>query len=82
MSYSRYCFQFRAINREQSAYALCPGLKAKAGEGNVEHHCLGSTADNVDVNYCGDFASFFYKDGRLWNTDPTLLETTFMIFYR
>ena len=63
---------------------------AKAGEGNVEHHCLGSTADNANVNYCGDFAGFsFDQDGGPidgiavdWNADPTLIETTFMIFYR
>ena len=63
---------------------------AKAGQGNVEHHCLGSTADNIDVDYCGDFAAFSFDqdggpyNGRYvgWNADPTLIQTTFMIFYR
>ena len=70
---------------ERSAYALCPGLKAKPYDTNLEHHCIGSTADNADVSYCGDFAGLSwdeYGTGQGRNSDLTLLQTTFMIFYR
>jgi len=83
--YYNLILQFRAINYERSAYAICPGLRARSSENNVEHHCIGSTANNVDNRYCGDLASFSYNQygtGLGWNTDLTLLKTTFMIFYR
>ena len=73
------------MNHEQSAYALCPGLKGRPSSGEAEHHCIGSTADNPGASHCGDFASFNYDQygtGKGWNADLTLLKTTFMIFYR
>ncbi|CAK8694746.1 unnamed protein product [Clavelina lepadiformis] len=76
--------QFRTINHERSAYALCPGTRT-VSQGNNEHHCIGSTADNVDVRYCGDFAGFSYDQygtGNTWNSDMTLLKSTFFLFYR
>ncbi|CAK8684364.1 unnamed protein product [Clavelina lepadiformis] len=77
--------QFRAINHERSAFALCPGVKMGPLWGDVEHTCIGSTRDNAAVAYCGDLAGFAYDgygNGLAYNTDKTLLETTFFIFYR
>jgi len=53
----------------------------------------GSTADNYQPDllsppdyHCGDFAGFVIDEyagtGLGWNADLTLLQTTFMIFYR
>ena len=80
-----FLIQFRAVNYERSAYALCPGTRGRYYYGDVEHSCIGSTADNLEVRYCGDLSAFAfdqYGTGQEWNTDLKLLKTTFMIFYR
>ena len=64
---------------------MCPGTRGRSDNVNLEHRCIGSTADNADVRYCGDFSAFAwdqYGTGQGYNTDLELLTTTFMIFYR
>ncbi|CAK8679755.1 unnamed protein product [Clavelina lepadiformis] len=77
--------QFRAINHERSAFALCPGVKMGPLWCDVEHSCIGSTRDNADPKYCGDLSGFtfdVYGTGLGYNADKTLVESTFLIFYR
>ncbi|CAK8671013.1 unnamed protein product [Clavelina lepadiformis] len=40
-------FPIRAINQEKSAYALCPFGKPHGSNGDIEHGCIGSTADII-----------------------------------
>ena len=68
---------------EGNAYALCPGTRGKQNQRqNLEHRCIGSTADNAEEKYCGDFAAFFTNANSNYIVDDVLLKSTFMIFYR
>ena len=69
------------INLEKNAFAFCPGIRGNSIAGNFEHLCIGSTADNVYEDYCGDFSAFFDGYGS-YSTNPILFNTTFLIFYR
>ncbi|XP_077976141.1 intelectin-1-like [Styela clava] len=76
--------QFRAINKERNAFALCPGVRIKRGKFNVEHVCIGSTSYNMgghggEERYCGDYAA---KDWPKWTSSDKLIKSVVMIFYR
>lgn len=83
-------FQFRAINDEKSAFALCPGVKFTTTRGNVEHACVGGTSfhdghTNIE-KYCGDFAAKDWDDHSGTATQSSaskdIIESVIMIFYR
>ncbi|XP_039252850.2 intelectin-1a-like [Styela clava] len=78
--------QFRAINHERGAFAICPGVRIKAGAGNVEHECIGGTSNHAESHrHCGDFASMDwdgYGAARGWSTTRQMVESVVMIFYR
>lgn len=76
--------QFRAINHERSAFAICPGLVMTGG--NVEHGCVGGTSNHGEsARQCGDFSGFDwngYASGQHWSTNKIMTESVVMIFYR
>lgn len=77
--------QFRAINHEKAAFAVCPGLKMTGG--NVEHGCMGGTSflREGPPRQCGDFGAIDwdgYGTGRGWSANLAMTESVVMIFYR
>ncbi|XP_073442005.1 intelectin-1-like isoform X2 [Dendrobates tinctorius] len=77
--------QFRAINAERAALALCPGVKVTGC--NVEHHCVGGGGYIPEglPRQCGDFAAFDWNgygthDG--WSTTKEINEAAVLLFYR
>ncbi|XP_039259438.2 intelectin-1a-like [Styela clava] len=77
--------QFRAVNVEQSSFALCPGVRIKPKKFNVEHVCIGSTSKNIghdrEEEYCGDFAAKDWFSTR-WSSPEKMIKSVVMIFYR
>lgn len=77
--------QFRAINVERAALALCPGVKVTGC--NVEHHCIGGGGYIPEGNpkQCGDFASFdWHGYGKHvgWSASKEITEAAVLLFYR
>nr|BAU79465.1 intelectin-3 subunit peptide precursor [Xenopus laevis] len=77
--------QFRAINTEGAALALCSGVKVKGC--NVEHHCIGGGGYIPEGNprQCGDFASMDwdgYGTRTGWSSSKEMIEAAVMLFYR
>ncbi|KAM8921402.1 intelectin-1a-like [Pelodytes ibericus] len=77
--------QFRVINTEKAALALCPGVKVKGC--NAEHHCIGSAGymPEASPRQCGDFAAFDwdgYGSQRGWSCSKEITDAAVLIFYR
>ncbi|XP_075698784.1 intelectin-1-like [Rhinoderma darwinii] len=77
--------QFRAINLERAALALCPGVKVTGC--NVEHHCIGGGGyiPEDSPRQCGDFAAFDwdgYGSHVGWSTSKQITEAAVLLFYR
>ncbi|KAG8435223.1 hypothetical protein GDO86_013245 [Hymenochirus boettgeri] len=77
--------QFRVINNERAASALCPGMKVKGC--NVEHHCIGGCGYFAEGNprQCGDFAAFDwdgYGTRAGWSSSKDITEAAVLLFYR
>ncbi|XP_071985952.1 intelectin-1-like [Engystomops pustulosus] len=77
--------QFRAINNEKAALALCPGVKVTGC--NVEHHCIGGGGYIPEGNpkQCGDFAAFDWDGYGKHNESSTsrdITEAAVLLFYR
>uniref|UniRef100_F6X6I9 Fibrinogen C-terminal domain-containing protein n=1 Tax=Ciona intestinalis TaxID=7719 RepID=F6X6I9_CIOIN len=77
--------QFRTINYEQSAFALCLGVKYRTNNYNTEHACVGGTSYHdgpSDTNlYCGDYSALEFPISG-WNATQQLKTSVFMVFYR
>nr|XP_039269707.1 intelectin-like [Styela clava] len=78
--------QFRAMNHESSAFALCPGVKLEKSRGNAEHACVGSVGyTRESYHQCGDFAGFDWNGKGTkygFSTSKEMLESAIFIFYR
>ena len=78
--------QFRVINAEGNAFALCPGIRMRNLAAEAEHSCIGSTSNFTsywnEVDYCGDFAAFDWTHSEGLASDPILYTSAVMIFYR
>nr|XP_039259439.1 intelectin-1-like [Styela clava] len=78
--------QFRAVNNERNAFALCPGVRIKPNKRNVEHVCIGSTSYNIghtrEEEYCGDFAAKDWSHSSGWSAPEKIITSVVMIFYR
>ncbi|XP_071985594.1 intelectin-1-like [Engystomops pustulosus] len=75
--------QFRVINNEKAALALCPGMKAKGC--NVEHYCIGGGGYFPEGNpkQCGDFAAYDWDGyGARSSAPKEITEATILLFYR
>ncbi|KAM3912603.1 intelectin-1-like [Leptodactylus fuscus] len=77
--------QFRAINNEKAALALCAGVKVTGC--NVEHHCIGGGGyiPEGNPNQCGDFAAFDwngYGTHTYWSSSKEITEAAVLLFYR
>ncbi|KAG9485015.1 hypothetical protein GDO78_008237, partial [Eleutherodactylus coqui] len=77
--------QFRAINSERAALALCPGVKVTGC--NVEHHCIGGGGYIPEGNpkQCGDFAAFDwngYGTHADWSNSKEITEAAVLLLYR
>ncbi|KAG8435231.1 hypothetical protein GDO86_013253 [Hymenochirus boettgeri] len=76
--------QFRVINTERAALALCAGVKVKGC--NAEHHCIGSSfIPEGNPRQCGDFAAQDWDGvgtGRSWSTTKEMVTSAVMLFYR
>ncbi|XP_044153751.1 intelectin-1-like [Bufo gargarizans] len=77
--------QFRVINTERAALALCPGVKVTGC--NVEHHCIGGGGYIPEgfPRQCGDFASFDwdgYGKHIGWSSSKEITEAAVLLFYR
>ncbi|XP_066454886.1 intelectin-1-like [Eleutherodactylus coqui] len=77
--------QFRAINNERAALALCPGVKVTGC--NVEHHCIGGGGyiPEGDPRQCGDFAAFDWNGHGThteWSSSKEMTEAAMLLFYR
>ncbi|XP_018667428.3 intelectin-1b [Ciona intestinalis] len=77
--------QFRTINYEHSAFALCLGVRIKPNKYNTEHACVGGTSyHNGDGDlkvYCGDYSALEFIESR-WSATSQLKTSVFMVFYR
>ncbi|XP_075467786.1 intelectin-1-like isoform X3 [Ascaphus truei] len=77
--------QFRAINTEKAALALCAGVKVTGC--NVEHHCIGGGGyiPEGDPRQCGDFSAFDwdgYGTQRGASSSKEITEAAVLLFYR
>ncbi|XP_075698785.1 intelectin-1-like [Rhinoderma darwinii] len=77
--------QFRAINSEKAALALCAGVKVTGC--NAEHHCIGGGGYIPEGNprQCGDFASLDWEGyGKHvgWSSSKEITEAAVLLFYR
>ncbi|XP_040213644.1 intelectin-1-like isoform X1 [Rana temporaria] len=78
--------QFRVINNEKAAIALCPGMKV-TNRCNAEHYCIGGGGyfPEVSPRQCGDFPALdwngvgAHKD---WSASKELTDAAVLIFYR
>ncbi|XP_075463609.1 intelectin-1-like isoform X2 [Ascaphus truei] len=77
--------QFRVINTEKAALALCAGVKVTGC--NVEHHCIGGGGyiPEGSPRQCGDFAAFDW-DGHGthvgWSSSKEITDAAVLLFYR
>ncbi|XP_066454885.1 intelectin-1-like [Eleutherodactylus coqui] len=77
--------QFRAINDERAAVALCAGMKSTGG--NAEDYCIGGGGyfPQGDPRQCGDFGAFDwdgYGTHVGWSSSKEITEAAVMLFYR
>ncbi|MEQ2231568.1 hypothetical protein ILYODFUR_001811 [Ilyodon furcidens] len=73
---------FRPINNEQSAMAICSGVKPRGC--NSEHYCIGG-GGYFHPDQCGDFPSFDWdRLGREqgWSASKEMTESAVLLFYR
>ncbi|XP_040294240.1 intelectin-1-like [Bufo bufo] len=76
--------QFRVINNERAALALCAGVKVTGC--NAEHHCIGGGYfPEANPRQCGDFTSFDWN-GYGKHTESSvskeITEAAVLLFYR
>ncbi|XP_069806886.1 intelectin-1-like [Dendropsophus ebraccatus] len=78
--------QFRAVNYEGAALALCPGMKVTGPD--AEHHCIGGGGyvGEAPLNrQCGDFTSYDwdgYGTHTGWSNSKEITDAAVLIFYR
>ncbi|KAM4032880.1 intelectin-1-like isoform 1-T2 [Anomaloglossus baeobatrachus] len=77
--------QFRAVNNERAALALCAGVKVTAC--NPEHHCIGGGGyiPEKSPRQCGDFAAFDwdgYGTHDKGSSSKEITESAVLLFYR
>ncbi|XP_040292046.1 intelectin-1-like isoform X1 [Bufo bufo] len=77
--------QFRVMNHERAALALCAGVKVTGC--NVEHHCIGGGGYIPEglPKQCGDFAAFDwagYGTHTGWSSTKEITEAAVLLFYR
>ncbi|XP_037362554.1 intelectin-1-like [Talpa occidentalis] len=77
--------QFRVINRERAANALCPGMRVTGC--NTEHHCIGGGGffPEDSPRQCGDFSSYDwsgYGTQVHWSSSRSITEAAVLLFYR
>ncbi|XP_053327064.1 intelectin-1-like isoform X2 [Spea bombifrons] len=77
--------QFRVINNENAAIALCAGVKATGC--NSEHHCIGGGGffPEASPRQCGDFTALDwsgYGTHTGWSADKQFIEAAVLLFYR
>ncbi|XP_040291810.1 intelectin-1-like [Bufo bufo] len=77
--------QFRVINTERAALALCAGVKVTGC--NAEHHCIGGGGYIPDTfpKQCGDFAAFDadgYGKHIGWSSTKEITEAAVLLFYQ
>ncbi|KAM9305977.1 intelectin-1a-like [Gastrophryne carolinensis] len=78
--------QFRVINNEKAAMALCPGLKVVKGC-NPEHYCIGGGGffPEASPKQCGDFPSWDWSGAGAhtgWSASKEYTESAVLLFYR
>ncbi|XP_068101565.1 intelectin-1-like isoform X2 [Hyperolius riggenbachi] len=78
--------QFRVINCEKAANALCPGMKVTNGC-NSEDYCIGGGGYIPEGNprQCGDFGAYDwdgYGAHTEWSASKALTEASVLMFYR
>ncbi|XP_068103476.1 intelectin-1a-like [Hyperolius riggenbachi] len=77
--------QFRVLNNERTAIALCPGLKMTSGC-NTEHYCIGGGYfPEGNPRQCGDFGAYDwdgYGAHTSWSASKALTESAVLIFYK
>ncbi|XP_041435312.1 intelectin-1-like [Xenopus laevis] len=76
--------QFRPINTEKAALALCPGMKMESC--NVEHVCIGGGGyfPEADPRQCGDFAAYDfngYGTKKFNSAGIEITEAAVLLFY-
>ncbi|KAM8921400.1 intelectin-1-like [Pelodytes ibericus] len=76
--------QFRVINQEKGALALCAGVKVRGC--NSEHHCIGSVGymPEASPKQCGDFAAFDwdgYGSQIGWSCSKQITDAAVLLFY-
>uniref|UniRef100_A0A1W5BC53 Fibrinogen C-terminal domain-containing protein n=2 Tax=Ciona intestinalis TaxID=7719 RepID=A0A1W5BC53_CIOIN len=77
--------QFRAIDVHRDAFAFCPGVRNKPTFNHPSQSCIGSAGRTRHNFYCGDFSGFYHNGhavGTGWSADATLLNSSFLLFYR
>ncbi|KAM4014333.1 intelectin-1-like [Anomaloglossus baeobatrachus] len=77
--------QFRAINNEGAALALCPGMKVTGCD--AEQHCIGGGGYVGEglTRQCGDFTSLDwdgYGTHTGWSSSKEITDAAILIFYR
>ncbi|XP_069611963.1 intelectin-1-like isoform X1 [Ranitomeya imitator] len=77
--------QFRAVNLERAALALCAGMKVTTC--NAEHHCIGGGGyiPGEGSRQCGDFAAFDwdgYGTHVGGSNSKEITESAVLLFYR
>ncbi|NP_001164984.2 intelectin 2 precursor [Xenopus tropicalis] len=77
--------QFRVVNTEKAALALCPGVKVKGC--NAEHHCIGGGGyfPEGSPRQCGDFSAFDwdgYGTHAGWSASKEITEAAVLLLYR
>ncbi|XP_075140931.1 intelectin-1-like [Leptodactylus fuscus] len=78
--------QFRVLNTERAAIALCPGIKVN-NLCNSEHACIGGGGyfPEASPRQCGDFTAMDWDGAGThtgWSTSKELLESSILIFYQ
>ncbi|XP_041443610.1 intelectin-1-like [Xenopus laevis] len=76
--------QFRPINTEKAALALCPGMKMESC--NAEHVCIGGGGyfPEADPRQCGDFAAYDfngYGTKKFNSASREITEAAVLLFY-
>uniref|UniRef100_A0A8C5WMD3 Fibrinogen C-terminal domain-containing protein n=1 Tax=Leptobrachium leishanense TaxID=445787 RepID=A0A8C5WMD3_9ANUR len=77
--------QFRVINNEKAAMALCAGVKVTGC--NSEHLCIGGGGffPEASPKQCGDFTALAwsgYGTHTGWSSSKAMIESAVLLFYR
>ncbi|XP_069074059.1 intelectin-1-like isoform X2 [Pleurodeles waltl] len=77
--------QFRVMNNEKAALALCPGMKVHGCD--TEHHCIGGGGHFPEASpkQCGDFASYDwdgYGASAGSSASKAITEAAVLLWYR